>query len=350
MGKEAMSKSAGTATNRLGQTKKDYQGAPSTMCKGCGHDRISEAIIGAAFHLGLESYRLAKMSGIGCSSKTPNYFLGKAYGLNSTHGRMPSFATGANVGNRELIELGVSGDGDTSNIGMGQFVHMIRRNPKMIYIVENNGVYGLTKGQFSATADINSPSKGGMLPSGEALDLCALAVELGCGFVARSFSGDKKQLIPLLEAAFSHDGTAFIDVISPCVTFNNHEASTKSYTHHRQHDIHFHDPSFVPHFEHIDVEYSEGETEEVTLHDGSKLLLKKLDKYYTPTDREQAMRQLTATRNRGEVLTGLIYINEEIPTLIDNLNLTKKPLAALTETDLRPPPAVLEELNNRFRI
>ncbi len=336
--------------NRIGRTKKDYQGGPTTMCKGCGHDRISESIVQAAFHLGLESHMVAKMSGIGCSSKTPAYFLGRAYGLNATHGRMPSYATGAHIANQDLITFGVSGDGDTASIGMGQFVHLIRRNSKMVYIVENNGVYGLTKGQFSATADKESPTKRGLHPTEEAIDLCALALELGCGFVARSFSGDKKQLTPLIEAAFSHNGTAFLDVISPCVTFNNHDASTKSYTHQRNHDVHYHDPTFVPHFEPIDVDYEEGTTERVTLHDGSRLLLHKLEKFYKPSDRNAAMHRLAETRSRGEVLTGLIYINNQLPTLLDTLNLTKKPLATLTEAELRPSRETLAEINQRYRV
>ncbi|MFQ5654346.1 MAG: 2-oxoacid:ferredoxin oxidoreductase subunit beta [Planctomycetota bacterium] len=346
-----MSEKASTAReNRLGLTKSDYQGPPSTMCKGCGHDRISEAITQAAFRLGLESHRVVKMSGIGCSSKTPAYFLGRAYGLNGTHGRMPSFSTGAHVANHELIPIGVSGDGDTASIGIGQFVHLARRNSRMVYIVENNGIYGLTKGQFSATADLDSPSRRGIFPTEGPIDLCGLALELGCSLVARSFSGDKKQLIPLLQAALSFDGFAFLDVISPCVTFNNHEASTKSYTYQKGHSVFFHDPTFVPVFEHIDIDYGEGEDREVKMHDGSTLLLRKLEQDYDPHDRAGAFSTLAETRSRGEVLTGLIYVNTEVKTLLKNLELTDTPLARLEGERLRPPPEALDELNRSFRV
>ena len=337
-------------TNRLGREKKDYDGSKTTMCKGCGHDRISEAIVQTAFHLGLEPDRVVKMSGIGCSSKTPAYFMGRAFGLNATHGRMPSFATGAYLGNATLTALGVSGDGDTASIGIGQFVHLVRRNPRMVYIVENNGVYGLTKGQFSATADTNSPDKRGAHPTEAPIDLCSLALELSCGFVARSFSGDKKQLIPLLEAAFSHTGLAFLDVISPCVTFNNHDASTKSYTHHKKHEFHLQDPSFVPYFEHIDIDYEAGTSQEVKMHDGSTLLLKKVDEDYDPTDKHQAERLITDTHTRNQVLTGLIYLETERPTLADTLNLVDRPLAALQEPDLRPSRKALDQFNARNRL
>jgi 2-oxoglutarate/2-oxoacid ferredoxin oxidoreductase subunit beta len=336
-------------TNRLGLTKDQYGGAPSTMCKGCGHDRISEAVIQAAFEIGLDAKQLIKMSGIGCSSKTPAYFIGRALGLNSTHGRMPSFATGAHVANRSMTALGVSGDGDTASIGMGQFVHLVRRNARMVYIVENNGVYGLTKGQFSATADRSSPSKRGAHPTEEAIDLCGLALELGCGFVARSFSGDKKQLVPLLEAALSYDGLAFIDVISPCVTFNNHDTSTKSYTYIKEHDVHFHDPTYVASFEHIDIDYAQGDAVDVKLHDGSRLVLRKLDKEYDPTNRAEAARVLGETRSRGEVLTGMIYITTDKPTLISGAKLTKTPLAMLGEKELRPSKQALAKLMATYR-
>ena len=337
-------------TNRLGLTKKDYAGGPSTMCKGCGHDRISEAIIQAAFDLGLEAENLIKMSGIGCSSKTPAYFISRAFGLNSTHGRMPSFATGAHVANRSMIPLGVSGDGDTASIGMGQFVHLIRRNTKMLYIVENNGVYGLTKGQFSATADRESPSKRGAFPTEEAIDLCGLALELGAGFVARSFSGDKKQLVPLLQAALSYDGLAFIDVISPCVTFNNHETSTKSYTYQKEHDVHFHDPTFIPTFEHIDIDYEEGEARRVELHDGSQLVLRKLDRDYDPTDALIAAQAIRETRVQGEVLTGMIYVSTDRPSLTKASKLTKKPLSMLEESELRPSRESFDQLIEGYRL
>ncbi|MCI0652632.1 MAG: 2-oxoacid:ferredoxin oxidoreductase subunit beta [Planctomycetes bacterium] len=337
-------------TNRVGLTKEDYGGAPSTMCKGCGHDRISEAVIQAAFHLGVESHRIVKMSGIGCSSKTPAYFLGRTFGLNATHGRMPSFATGSYVANSALMPLGVSGDGDTASIGIGQFVHLVRRNPKMVYIVENNGVYGLTKGQFSATADRESPSKRGALPSEGPIDLCSLALDLGCSFVARSFSGDKKQLVPLIEAAFSHNGLAFLDVISPCVTFNNHDESTKSYTYHKDHEVHYHDVTFVPHFEHIDVEYEPGSVQTVPLHDGSKLHLKKLDAAYDPTDFQRAAHALRETRANRQILTGLIYINKGTPTFAETLKLPATPLASLDEKTLRPSREALDKFNAAHRV
>ena len=320
------------------------------MCKGCGHDRISEAIIQASFDLGLDATNIIKMSGIGCSSKTPAYFLGRAFGLNSTHGRMPSFATGAHVANRTMVPLGISGDGDTASIGMGQFVHLLRRNTKMLYIVENNGVYGLTKGQFSATADRDSPSKRGAYPTEESIDLCGLALELGAAFVARSFSGDKKQLVPLIQAALSYDGLAFIDVISPCVTFNNHEASTKSYTYQKEHDVHFHDPAYVPVFEHIDIDYPEGEVRDVTLHDGSHLILRKLDAEYDPVDPLAAAQRLRETRAKGEVLTGMIHINVGRSSLCQSSNLTETPLSMLEEPELRPSRAAFDKLMAGYRL
>ena len=338
------------ATNRIGLTKKDYGGAPSTMCKGCGHDRISDSIIQAAYRTGLEAHTIVKMSGIGCSSKTPAYFLGRAFGLNATHGRMPSFATGCHLANADLTPLSVSGDGDTASIGMGQFVHLIRRNPKMVYIVENNGVYGLTKGQFSATADLESPSKRGQYPTEAPIDLCTLAIDLGATFVARAFSGDRKQLTPLLEAALSHDGLAFLDVISPCVTFNNHDTSTKSYTYLKEHEVHYHDPTFVPHFEHIDVDYEPGTAHEVTLHDGSKLVLNKLDDAYDATDSDAALAALRKTRKAEQVLTGLLYINTDTPTLRDTLTMDERPLASLGEADLRPSKEKLDAFNAAHRV
>ncbi|MGA1487967.1 MAG: 2-oxoacid:ferredoxin oxidoreductase subunit beta [Planctomycetota bacterium] len=345
-----MSDTPTPTTNALGLTKGDYKGGASTMCKGCGHDRISEAIIQAAYDLGLDARNVIKMSGIGCSSKTPAYFIGRAFGLNSTHGRMPSFATGAHVANRSLVPLGVSGDGDTASIGMGQFVHLLRRNARMVYIVENNGVYGLTKGQFSATADRSSPSKRGKYPTEESIDLCGLALELGAGFVARSFSGDKKQLVPILKAALSYDGLAFIDVISPCVTFNNHEASTKSYTWQKEHDVHFHDPTYIPTFEHIDVEYEEGEVRDVQLHDGSHLLLRKLEQDYDPTDPLVASATLQSTRARGEILTGMIHIDTDRTSLVDGQSLTATPLSQLGEAELRPSREALAKVVASYRL
>lgn len=338
------------ATNALGLTKAQYGGLPSTMCKGCGHDRISEAVIQACYDLGIDGRTLIKMSGIGCSSKTPAYFLAQSMGLNSTHGRMPSFATGAHMANTSMIPLGVSGDGDTASIGMGQFVHMIRRNPKLVYIVENNGVYGLTKGQFSATADRESPSKRGLFPREESIDLCGMALELGSTFVARSFSGDKKQLIPLLKAALSFDGVAFIDVISPCVTFNNHAESTKSYTHQKEMGVSFHDPHYVAPQEPIDIDYEQGELHEVTLHDGSRLMLRKLERHYDPSDRSAAFQNLHETRSKGEILTGLIYIDVSQPALAKTSELTAEPLSSLEQGDLRPAIGALEKVNESFRM
>ena len=345
-----MSEEKTPVTNVLGLTKAEYKGGASTMCKGCGHDRISEAIIQTSYDMGLDGRNILKMSGIGCSSKTPAYFLSQAMGLNSTHGRMPSFATGAHVANTSMLPIGVSGDGDTASIGMGQFVHLIRRNPKLVYIVENNGVYGLTKGQFSATADRKSPSKRGAFPREESIDLCGLALELGATFVARSFSGDKKQLVPLLKAALSFDGLAFIDVISPCVTFNNHEGSTKSYTHQKEMGVNFHDPHYVAPQEPIDIEYEEGDLHEVTLHDGSRLMLRKLDQHYDPADRSAAFQGIQETRNKGEILTGLIHIDVEQPTLAGTAKMTQEPLSSLEQGDLRPAKGRLEKLNATFRI
>ncbi|HIG04122.1 MAG TPA: 2-oxoacid:ferredoxin oxidoreductase subunit beta [Planctomycetes bacterium] len=338
------------ATNALGLAKSEYKGGPSTMCKGCGHDRISEAVIQASYDLDIDARNILKMSGIGCSSKTPAYFLGNAMGLNSTHGRMPSFSTGAHVANTTMSPIGVSGDGDSASIGMGQFVHIIRRNPRMVYIIENNGVYGLTKGQFSATADRRSPSKRGAFPREASIDLCGLALELGATFIARSFSGDKKQLVPLLKAALSFDGLAFLDVISPCVTFNNHEGSTKSYTHQKEMGVTFHDPHYVSPQEQIDIEYAEGELQEVTLHDGSKLLLRKLEHEFDPTDRNASFAALQQTRNKGEVLTGLIHIDMEAESLAANAKMTREPLATLMQGDLRPAVGVLDRINGGFKI
>ncbi len=345
-----MSEDKKPATNTLGLTKSDYKGGPSTMCKGCGHDRISEAIIQASYDLGLDATNILKMSGIGCSSKTPAYFLGNAMGLNSTHGRMPSFATGAHIANTSMTPIGVSGDGDSASIGMGQFVHILRRNPKMVYIIENNGVYGLTKGQFSATADRQSPSKRGAYPREESIDLCGLALELGATFVSRSFSGDKKQLVPLLKAALSFDGLSFIDVISPCVTFNNHERSTKSYTHQKEMGVTFHDPYYVSPQDPIDIEYEQGELQEVTLHDGSKLLLRKLEHEFDPTDRNASFDAIQRTRNKGEVLTGLIHIDVEAKSMSSNSGLTDQPLSMLAQQELRPASGVLDRINDSFRI
>jgi 2-oxoglutarate ferredoxin oxidoreductase subunit beta len=322
-------------TNHIGLTRDDYKGGPTTLCAGCGHNAISNHIIQAAYDAGIDPVTLGKFSGIGCSSKTPAYFISKAHAVNTVHGRMPSIATGALIANHNLVGLAVSGDGDTASIGMGQFVHLIRRNVDMVYIIENNGVYGLTKGQFSATADIGSVLKKGVENPFEAIDLCGLAVELGCGFVARSFSGDKKQLVPLIQAAFSHKGTAVIDVVSPCVTFNDHEGSTKSYDFVKDHDKPLQEIDFIPYYEEIDVDYEAGNRVDVKLHDGSHLSLKKLDNNYDPTNRVEAMRLVQESRGEQLLLTGLIYHNPDKPSFEQVLNLPETAIYGLGESELR---------------
>ncbi|HEY9898459.1 MAG TPA: 2-oxoacid:ferredoxin oxidoreductase subunit beta [Pantanalinema sp.] len=339
----------GPQTNRLGLTLNDYKGAPSTLCAGCGHDAITGQIVRAFYEMGVEPHRVAKLSGIGCSSKTPAYFLNKAHGFNSVHGRMPAIATGTMLANRQLIAIGVSGDGDTASIGMGQFVHLMRRNVPMIYLVENNGVYGLTKGQFSATADIGSTLKTGVANDLPPVDLCALAVQLGASFVARSFSGDPKQLVALLEAAMAHRGTALLDVISPCVTFNNHEGSTKSYTAAKELDMPLHTLGFIPAFSPIEAEIVPGETRVVDMHDGSKVTLKNLSRDYDPTSRAGAMATLMESSGKGEFLTGLIYVNEQQPDFISALNLVDEPLATLPEAKVRPGKDVLDKVMESLR-
>ena len=336
--------SAPKNVNRLGLTMNEYKGSDSTLCAGCGHDAITSQIIKAFYEYGVEPHRVAKMSGIGCSSKTPAYFLGKSHGFNGVHGRMPSIATGAMLGNHELLTIGVSGDGDSASIGMGQFVHLLRRNVPMIYIIENNGVYGLTKGQFSATADFGSKAKRGMVNELPAIDVCALAIELGCNFVCRSFAGDPKQLLALLKAALGHRGTALFDIVSPCVTFNNHDGSTKSYKYAKEHEELLHEISFVPFFEQIGVEYKEGESTDVELHDGSHIRLRKTDHGYDPRDKGAALNSLRKAQTDGEFLTGLIYINEEKPDFITQLNLMTSPLATVTQEQVQPSEAVLNEV------
>ncbi|MBI4865639.1 MAG: 2-oxoacid:ferredoxin oxidoreductase subunit beta [Candidatus Wallbacteria bacterium] len=335
--------------NRAGLDKAAYKGSKSTLCAGCGHDAITNHIITAFYELGVEPQSVAKFSGIGCSSKTPAYFLSRSCGFNSVHGRMPAVATGALTANRQLIGVGVSGDGDSASIGLNHMCQIFRRNVRMLYIVENNGVYGLTKGQFSATADVGSRQKGGALNDYEPIDTCALAIELGCGYVARSFSGDGKQLVPLLKGALSHNGLAFIDVISPCVTFNNHDGSTKSYDFVKEHDIRLHELGFVPHYEEVSVEYDEGTTTRVDLPDGSYLTLKKLERTYDPFDKKSALSTLAASRASNELLTGLLFLDENRPTLDQRMKLTERPLIELTEADLRPGRAVLEEIMETYR-
>ncbi len=335
----------GIPTNELGYTRRYYEGAVSTLCAGCGHDSISAGIVQAFFELNIEPHRVAKLSGIGCSSKTPTYFLGSSHGLNSVHGRMPSVLTGANLANRELIYLGVSGDGDSASIGLGQFAHCLRRGVNMVYIVENNGVYGLTKGQFSATADKGSKSKRGITNADSNIDMVGLALQLGATFVARSFSGDKAQLVPLLKAAVEHKGAAFIDVISPCVAFNNHAGSTKSYDYVREHNEVLNQLDFMPRREPITADYEAGEVEEIRQHDGQVLRLRKVSKDYDPHDRIAAMNILQARAAEGEIVTGLIYFDREAEDLHSNLNTVEFPLNTLGEEELCPGSAALDLFN-----
>jgi len=330
--------------NRIGLASKDYRGTKTTLCAGCGHNAISERIISACYEMGVNPERVIKLSGIGCSSKSPAYFLGSSHGFNAVHGRMPSVGTGAMLANQHLIAIGVSGDGDTGAIGIGQFVHLMRRNLPIIYIIEDNGCYGLTKGQFSPTADLGSKLKTGVVNDLPPIDTCALAIELGATFVARSFSGDKKQLSTVLKTALSHRGTAMIDVLSPCVTFNDHEGSTKSYAYAKDHDDPVEEIDFVPFFEDIQVEYEPGTTQEVEMHDGSKLYLKKLDEEYNALDKMQALRVLNETQLRGEYATGVIYVEPDRDDFITMLNLVDEPLAKLPEEVVRPPKAAFDEL------
>lgn len=331
--------------NLLGLEQTEYKGAPSTLCPGCGHDSISSRIVSVCFDLGIQPYQVAKFSGIGCSSKTPAYFLGRSHGFNSVHGRMPSVATGAIAANRSLIGLAVSGDGDTGSIGMGQFKHLIRRNVPMVYIVENNGVYGLTKGQFSATADIGQKLKYAGLNELTPIDLCAEAIIGGCSFVARSFAGDPRQVEALMKAALSHRGLAVLDIISPCVTFNNHDESTKSYGYGKEHEERLHDLTFIRPQEEITVDYEEGTTESVTMHDGSTIVLKKLGRDYDPSNRIQALTLLDQAREKQEFVTGLIYVNPEgSKTIHDFLHMDEQPLTQLSAEQLRPSHEALDKV------
>jgi 2-oxoglutarate/2-oxoacid ferredoxin oxidoreductase subunit beta len=335
--------------NSIGYTKKDYEGSLSTLCAGCGHDSISAAIAQACFEMDIQPHRVAKLSGIGCSSKTPAYFLGNSHGFNSVHGRMPSVATGANLANRDLVYFGVSGDGDSASIGMGQFVHAIRRNLNMVYIVMNNGCYGLTKGQDSATADEGSKSKSGNVNPFQAIDLASLAVELGATFVGQSFSGDKTQLVPLIKAAMHHRGFAFLNVISPCVTFNNNVGSTKSYDYVREHVEATGTIDFVPMHTEITTQYEQGTDKLVTMHDGSQLKLHKLAQEWDPEDRISAAAALQKARAQGEILTGLLYLNGSYHDLHDTLNTTQKPLNTLRESQLCPGNTLLQNINAGLR-
>jgi 2-oxoglutarate ferredoxin oxidoreductase subunit beta len=336
-------------TNRLGLAVLDYRGGKTTLCAGCGHNAISERILDAMYEMGVQPERVAKLSGIGCSSKTPAYFMARAHSFNSVHGRMPSVATGAVLANRTLMALGVSGDGDTASIGIGQFVHLMRRNLPIIYIIEDNGVYGLTKGQFSATADLGSILKTGTVNELPPIDTCELAISLGATFVGRSFSGDKRQLRAMLKAAIAHEGTVLLDVISPCVTFNDHEGSTKSYKYAKDHDEPLQEINFIPAFEDIAIEYDPGTTVEVTMHDGSRLRLRKLEEDYDPTNKIRAITRLNEAKENDEMLTGVLYVNTHAPTFLDMLNITDEPLATLPASVVRPGREVLEQVMEELR-
>src|SRR3954447_2961202 len=334
----------GKKVNRIGLELQAYRGSKTTLCAGCGHNAISERVIDACYEMGVDPKRVLKLSGIGCSSKSPAYFLNPTHGFNSVHGRMPSVATGAMLANKTMMAIGVSGDGDTGAIGIGQFVHLMRRNLPLIYIIEDNGCYGLTKGQFSPTADVGTKAKNGVVNDLPPIDTCALAIELGASFVARSFSGDKKQLLSVLKAAISHRGTAMIDVISPCVTFNDHEGSTKSYAYVKDHDEPLGEVSFVPFFDDISVEYDAGTTKEVHLRAASRLYLKKVAEDYNPTDKLSAMRLLHETSSRGEYATGVLYVQPDKEDFLGLLNMVDQPLATLPIERVRPGRHVLDEV------
>lgn len=335
--------------NKVGYTRRDYEGRISTLCAGCGHDSISAAIVQACWELDIEPHRVAKLSGIGCSSKTPDYFLGASHGFNTVHGRMPSVLTGASLANRDLLYLGVSGDGDSASIGLGQFAHAMRRGVGMVYIVENNGVYGLTKGQFSATADRGSKSKKGVLNSDNPVDLVGLALQLGATYIARGFSGDKAQLVPLIKGAIGHGGAAFIDVVSPCVTFNNHAGSTRSYDYVREHNEAVNRIDFVALDRPVQAEPAPGEAIDLRQPDGSLMRLRKLHADHDPTDRVAAMNHVQALQVRGEVVTGLLYVDPAATHLHQALNTSRRPLNTLGEAELCPGSAVLARLNASMR-
>jgi 2-oxoglutarate ferredoxin oxidoreductase subunit beta len=335
--------------NRLGLEVLNYKGSKTTLCAGCGHNSISERVVECFYELGVEPHKVAKFSGIGCSSKSPAYFLGMSHGFNGVHGRMPAIATGAILANRTLMGLGVTGDGDTASIGIGQFMHLVRRNLPMIYVIENNGVYGLTKGQFSATADLGSKLKTGAPNDLPPFDCCALALKWGATFVARSFSGDKRQLQAILKTAIAHQGLSVIDVISPCVTFNDHEGSTKSYAYMKDHEEVLHELDFVPFFADISVEIAEGEAMDVRMHDGSHLRIRKLERDFDPTNRLAALAALEEAETKGEVLTGVLYVNTSKPTFIELLNMVDPPVATLPESAVRPSKAVLDEVMEELR-
>jgi 2-oxoglutarate ferredoxin oxidoreductase subunit beta len=336
-------------TNRLGLEVINYKGGKTTLCAGCGHNAISERIVESFYDMGVSPFNVAKFSGIGCSSKSPAYFLGLSHGFNGVHGRMPAIATGALLANHTVLGIGVTGDGDTASIGIGQFMHLIRRNLPMIYIIENNGVYGLTKGQFSATADLGSTLKTGTANDLPPFDCCALALKWGATFVARSFSGDKKQLQAIIKTAIAHKGLSLIDVISPCVTFNDHTGSTKSYAYMKDHEQALHELDFVPHFEDIDVEIPEGQVMDVPMHDGSHLRIRKLDRDFDPTNRLAALAALEESEAKGEVLTGVLYVNTHKPTFMELLNIGDEALGTLPESKTRPAKAVLDQVMEELR-
>ena len=340
---------ASVKTNHIGLPLAAYKGRPSTLCKGCGHDVISNTIISAFYELGIEPHRVAKLSGIGCSSKTPAYFLADAWGFNAVHGRMPSVATGALLANRDLVGIGVSGDGDTASIGMGQFVHMVRRNLPLVYIVENNGVYGLTKGQFSATADKGSRLKDGTVQDLTAIDICTMAVHLGATYVARAFSADRKQLLEVLKGAVAHSGLAVVDVMSPCVTFNNHEGSTRSYDWGRDHQGPINEVGFVPAWDHPELEGNPDQAIEVQMPHGGSVFVRRVGEGHDPRDKEAALALLRRSFSPDEFLTGLYYIDADAPNLLDVLHLDEEPLATLPESRVRPGVDVLEAINESYR-
>jgi len=341
--------SAAAKTNRIGLQILDYRGGKTTLCAGCGHNAIAERILEAYYEMGIQPERVMKMSGIGCSSKSPAYFMSRSFSFNSVHGRMPSVATGALLANKTMRSIGISGDGDTASIGMGQFVHLLRRNVPMIYIIEDNGVYGLTKGQFSATADIGSKLKTGVVNDLPAIDVCALAIQMGATFVGRSFSGDKKQLSTMLKAAIAHRGTVLLDVISPCVTFNDHEGSTKSYKYMQEHDDVVSEIGFIPPYEDIAVEYDPDTTVDVQLHDGSHLRLRKLHEDYDPTSKVRAVSMLMEAHENGETLTGVFYVSAKEEDFTSTLNMVDEPLATLSSDRVRPGREVLAELMQEHR-
>jgi len=335
--------------NRIAFEVLSYKGAKTTLCAGCGHNAISERVVECFYEMGVEPWNVAKFSGIGCSSKSPAYFLGMSHGFNGVHGRMPSIATGAMLANRTVLGIGVTGDGDTASIGLGQFMHLLRRNLPFIYIIEDNGVYGLTKGQFSATADLGSKLKTGVINDLPPFDCCALALRCGATLVARSFSGDKKQLQTILKAAIAHQGLSVIDVISPCTTFNDHEGSTKSYSYMKEHDEILNELDFVPFYEDISVEIPDGEVREVELHDGSKLRIRKIGRDYDPSSKFDALKALDEAQQKSEVLTGVFYIDTTKPTFMDMLNMEDAPLATLPESKVRPPKEALDQAMEELR-